>query len=151
MHRRCGELSFQGNKLTVWPCCPPFCSGWTLDPPAGDILLNAPTKKCKSPATHSGSHDIALECLRLSANRHFSPPFQHKLHIAASVPTPGLLFLLLRLRFLLRAAVFHHRLGCRQPRDRNAERRRAHVIHSDLMAELNAIQVASVFPADSHL
>src|SRR5260221_10972300 len=54
--------------------------------------------------------------------------------------------LLLCLRRLL-----DRRMRRRQPRDRHAERRAAHVVQSNAVAELNGARVAAVFAADAAL
>src|SRR5438045_1899068 len=43
------------------------------------------------------------------------------------------------------------RLGRRQPGDRHAEGRAAHVVHADLVAEMHAVGVAAVLAADADL
>src|SRR6266700_6979717 len=46
---------------------------------------------------------------------------------------------------------FNYNLSCSQARDRYAERRGADVVQADLMAELDAVGVATVFSADADL
>src|SRR6202795_1129235 len=47
--------------------------------------------------------------------------------------------------------LFDYRLRCGQPGDGHAERGCAHIVHLDLMAELDAFRVAAVLAADADL